>query len=71
VVKLKKKNNYQDLPWNNTIEEDTFRYPDLFAGEKGINVWPMNTYKNITLLRPANYGPNLKEQLDVYIYSLV
>jgi hypothetical protein len=31
VVKFKK-NNYQDLPWNNTIEEDTFRYPDLFAG---------------------------------------
>jgi hypothetical protein len=24
VVKLKKI-NYQDLPWNNTIEEDTFR----------------------------------------------
>jgi hypothetical protein len=38
VVKFKK-NNYQDLPWNNTIEEDTFRYPDLFAGGKGINVW--------------------------------
>jgi hypothetical protein len=38
VVKLKK-NNYQDLPWNNTIEEDTFRYPDLFASGKGINVW--------------------------------
>jgi hypothetical protein len=36
-----KKNNYQDLPWNNTIEEDTFRYPDLFAGGKGINVWPI------------------------------
>jgi disulfide oxidoreductase YuzD len=40
VVKLKK-NNYQDLPWNNTIEEDTFRYPDLLAGGKGINVWPI------------------------------
>jgi hypothetical protein len=40
VVKFKK-NNYQDLPWNNTIEEDTFHYPDLFAGGKGINVWPI------------------------------
>jgi hypothetical protein len=40
VVKFKK-NNYQDLPWNNTIEEDTFRYPDLFAGGKGISVWPI------------------------------
>jgi hypothetical protein len=37
VVKLKT-NNYQNLPWNNTIEEDTFRYSDLFAGGKGINV---------------------------------
>jgi hypothetical protein len=41
VVKFKKKNNYQDLPWNNTIEEDTFHYPDLFVGGKGINVWPI------------------------------
>jgi hypothetical protein len=40
VVKFKK-NNYQDLPWNNTIEEDTIRYPDLLAGGKGINVWPI------------------------------
>jgi hypothetical protein len=27
--------------WNNTIEEDTIRYSDLFAGGKGINVWPI------------------------------
>jgi fructose-1-phosphate kinase PfkB-like protein len=40
VVKLKT-NNYQNLPWNNTIEEDTIRYSDLFAGGKGINVWPI------------------------------
>jgi hypothetical protein len=40
VVKFKK-NNYQDLPWNNTIEEDTICYPDLLAGGKGINVWPI------------------------------
>jgi hypothetical protein len=31
VVKLKK-NNYQYLPWNNTIEEDTICYPDFLAG---------------------------------------
>jgi hypothetical protein len=40
VVKLNK-NNYQDLPWNNTIEEDNICYPDLLAGGKGINVWPI------------------------------
>jgi fructose-1-phosphate kinase PfkB-like protein len=40
VVKLKK-NNYQDLPWNNTIEEDTICYPDLLAGGKGINVFKL------------------------------
>jgi hypothetical protein len=32
---------YQNLPWNNTIEEDTIHYSDLFAGGKGINVWPI------------------------------
>jgi hypothetical protein len=32
---------YQDLPWNNTIEEDTIRYSNLLAGGKGINVWPI------------------------------
>jgi fructose-1-phosphate kinase PfkB-like protein len=40
VVKLKT-NNCQNLPWNNTIEEDTIRYSDLFAGGKGINVWAL------------------------------
>jgi hypothetical protein len=40
VVKFKK-NNYQDLSWNYTIEEDTIHYPDLLAGGKGINVWPI------------------------------
>jgi hypothetical protein len=46
VVKLKT-NNYQNLPWNNTIEEDTICYSDLFAGGKGINV------KNLYLVKVA------------------
>jgi hypothetical protein len=58
VVKFKK-NNYQDLPWNNTIEEDTFCYPDLFAGGKGINVWTQRNYDHLGIFTQRNYD-NLK-----------
>jgi hypothetical protein len=27
--------------WNNTIAEDIIRHSDIFAGGKGINVWPI------------------------------
>jgi fructose-1-phosphate kinase PfkB-like protein len=33
--------NFLDHYKFSTTEEDTFRYPDLFAGGKGINVWPI------------------------------
>jgi hypothetical protein len=60
VVKCKKNNNYQDLPWNNTIEEDTICYPDLFAGGKGINVWPIVIiyFKDAKMFR-CNYYTNI------------
>jgi hypothetical protein len=68
---LLKKNNYQGLPWNNTIEEDTFRYPDLFAGGKGINVWPIVKNSTPTPCSGTKITPpNINTQKKEFVHSL-
>jgi hypothetical protein len=54
VVKLKT-NNYQNLPWNNTIKEDTIRYSDSFYSQ----THPIIIYFKDAKMFRCNYYTNM------------
>jgi hypothetical protein len=66
-LNLKKKNSYQDPPWNKTIEEDTFRCPDLFAGGKGINVWSITISQIFIKIAVLGYNHFMLENRNMSI----